>query len=181
MKSEVIDELKKIVGASRVLTDVEDLYVYSFQGPLGACPGPRPNAVVRVHSEEEVHKVIELAESEGIIVIRRDETAPQIIKHPWIMLDLTSPKDISSLRASLQKEKKPAVSAREPSMSSFSALKMALSERMLHQKCKKCALVSGAACSGFCEVAPFFDWNETWSAKGRTLLIKGLLDGDVEL
>ena len=181
MKSGVIDELKKIVGASRVLTDIEDLYVYSFQGPLGACPGPRPDAVVRAHSEEEIHKVIELAESEGIVVIRRDKTASQMMKHPWIMLDLTNPKNISSLRASLQKEKKPAVSAREPSMSNFSALKMALSDQMLHQKCKKCELASGAACSGFCEVAPFFDWNETWSAKGRTLLVKGLLDGDVEL
>jgi len=181
LRTGVIDELKKIVGASRVLTDIEDLYVYSFQGPLGVRPGPRPDAVVRVHSEEEVHKVIELAESEGIVVIRRDETASQMIKYPWIMLDLTSPKNISSLRTSLQKEKKPVVSTRVPFMSSFSALKMALSDRMLHQKCKKCELVSGAACSGFCEVAPFFDWNETWSAKGRTLLIKGLLNGDVEL
>lgn len=181
MKSEIIDELKKIVGTSSVLTDIEDLHVYSFQGPLGAYPGPRPDAIVKAHSEEEIHKVIEIAESERIVVIHRDKTIPQMIKNPWIMLDFTSPKDTSSLRASLQKEKKPAVSVHEPPMTSLSALEMALSNLMLHQKCKRCELASGAACSGFCEVAPFFDWNETWSAKGRTLLIKGFLDGNVKL
>jgi len=182
LKSEVINELKKIVGASRVLTDIEDLCVYSFQGPLGARSGPQPNAVVKVHSEEESHKVIELAESERIAIVCRDKTTSQMMKDPWIMLDLTSPKDISSLRVSLQKHaQKPEVSTREPSMNSFSALKIALSNQILHQKCRKCELASGAACSGFCEVAPFFDWNETWSAKGRTLLAKGLFDGGVRL
>jgi heterodisulfide reductase subunit D len=182
LKSEVIDELKKIVGASRVLTDIEDLYVYSFQGPLGARSGPQPNAVVKVHSEEESHKVIELAESERIAIVCRDKTTSQMMKDSWIMLDLTSPKDISSLRVSLQKHaQKPEVSTREPSMNSFSALKTTLSNQILHQKCRKCELASGAACSGFCEVAPFFDWNETWSAKGRTLLAKGLFDGGVRL
>lgn len=103
MKSEVINELKKIVGASRVLTDIEVLCVYSFQGPLGSRSGPQPNAVVKAHSEEESHKVIELAESERIAIVCRDKTTSQMIKDPWIMLDLTSPKDISSLRVSLQK------------------------------------------------------------------------------
>jgi len=179
LKFDIIDKLKRIVGSSNVLTDVEDLFVYSFQGPLGIRRGSRPDAVVKAQTAEEVEKVMELAETEGIHVVRRDETASKA-KHPFIMLDTTKPKNFLSLKCSLLEIKKSSITSRK-SMNWLSCLRESLSDKMLNRSCKKCELSSGAACSGFCEVAPFFDYNETWSAKGRLLLVKGLLEGDLEL
>lgn len=69
MQNQVIDALKKIVGAEHVLTSKEDLLSYSYD----ATPGFQhmPDAVVVPGNTEEVSKVMALANQEKIAVYPR--------------------------------------------------------------------------------------------------------------
>jgi len=179
LESEIIEELKKIVDPTKILTDDEDLFVYSFQGPLGSRSGPRPDAVVRSYSDEEIKKVIELAKNRNIHVISRNEIITSNVKPPIIMLDSTKPNDLPTLKSTLQKRKKFTRAYALP-MSRLLSLRQYLTTLLLHQKCKNCKLSFGSACNGYCEVTPFFDWNETWSSKGRIILARGLAKDQVK-
>ncbi|RLI44963.1 hypothetical protein DRO69_06175, partial [Candidatus Bathyarchaeota archaeon] len=177
LEASVVEKLKDIVGSENVLTDEEDLFVYSFQGPFGAQFGPSPDVVVRTWSDEEIKRVMRLAENKNIRVILRNETIPSNIGHPIIMLDTIKPSDLPSLKTS--SSRKELIAYKLP-MSELLGLRQHLKSLVIHQKCRECQLASGSACHGYCEVAPFFNWIETWSSKGRIILARELTKGRIE-
>ena len=67
----IIQSLRKIVGYSNVLTDLEDLYVYSFEQFFKQKQYPGLKTVVRVKTEEQSREVKELAETYALEVAIR--------------------------------------------------------------------------------------------------------------
>jgi len=52
-KNQIADKLKQILNESQVLTDLEDLYVYSFEKVFLNQNYPKPDIVVKVYSLKE--------------------------------------------------------------------------------------------------------------------------------
>ena len=175
-----IEKLKHIAGSENVISDAEDLYVYSFEGPLGMRRGPTPSAVIRLHSEDKAAEIAKLAKREGLYVARRSEAAPPVSEVPMIIIDLKTPPSVKALKQSLQI--KGTIESRIRTAmhsSSFQSWFTTFLPTRLIYRCSKCPESRGTACSGYCTVGPFFDGVETWSAKGRLLLSRGLFNGDL--
>lgn len=64
----VLDELRRVVGESHVLTSPEDMVAYAYDGTFAE---HRPDAVVGPANTEEVAQVVEIAYREGIPVVPR--------------------------------------------------------------------------------------------------------------
>jgi len=176
-----LEELVRAFGAENVLTDVEDLYVYSFYGELSIRRRCTPSAVLRLHSESEENELVRLAAQEGARIIRNDRP----IEEGWateggspvLLVDAREPFFGASLRARLSELEKLKAEMGK-------VLKVAPS--FLHWfvsslRTKDGYLVrEGADCDdGYCAVQPFFDGVETWSSKGRLLLTRGLFRGEL--
>lgn len=90
VSSEVIEDLKKIVGSENVLTLYEDLYCYSRDASWYS---GMPDVVVRPHSTEEVSKVLRLANELKIPVTpqggRTNLTGGAVPVKGGIVIDLT--------------------------------------------------------------------------------------------
>lgn len=69
MKAELIDELRRIVGAENVLTEKEDLLPYGFDGT--AAIKEAAACVVFASSTGEISAVLKLARREGVPVVTR--------------------------------------------------------------------------------------------------------------
>src|SRR5580692_2146653 len=67
--AEIIAQLRRMVGASNVLTEREDLIPYSFDGT--AALRQMPGAVVFVQSAAEVSEILKLANTAGFPVVTR--------------------------------------------------------------------------------------------------------------
>ena len=68
MHKKIVKALRKIVGKRSVLTDIEDLVCYSYDGTKQQC---LPDAVVRPGSATEVAQVLTLANTHGVPVYPR--------------------------------------------------------------------------------------------------------------
>ncbi|MGO9123069.1 MAG: FAD-binding oxidoreductase [Desulfomonilaceae bacterium] len=69
MKSRFVQKLEEVVGKSKVLSSEAELLCYSYDSaPLIS---HRPDAVVRVISEEDIHRTLEFAALEGLPVTTR--------------------------------------------------------------------------------------------------------------
>jgi len=182
LKTSIARTLKQIVGSTNVLTDQEDLYVYSFEYIFRERHYPPISAVVKTSSPEEIKKVTHLAEKEGFKVIRRgkystrkfsESNRPEIV-----LLDDAKPPDLKPLEEVELKATTEFIKeihrAGHGTFRNFAlALKTLFSERLTPQ-CQECKM-----CGGYCTVSPSFNDIETWSSKGRTLLIKGLNNEDL--
>ena len=184
LQPSVVNALKQIVGSTNVLTNPEDLYVYSFEHIFRERHYPPMSAVVRTSSPEETKKVMYLAKKEGLRVVRRGEhntgKVSESNKTEMVLLDDAKPPDLESLEeAELESTTefiKEFHRAGHGTFRNFAlALKTLLSDK-LTPRCQECD-----TCSGYCTVSPSFNDIETWSSKGRTLLIKGLTNGDLSL
>ena len=69
MKSRFVQKLEEVVGKSKVLSSEAELLCYSYDSaPLIS---HKPDAVVRVISEEDIHRTLEFAALEGLPVTAR--------------------------------------------------------------------------------------------------------------
>jgi hypothetical protein len=66
LKDSAIKSLRKKVGDSNVLTDPEDLYVYSFEHLFKQKQYPDLEAVVKTGSDRQIKEILELAQTEDI-------------------------------------------------------------------------------------------------------------------
>ena len=184
LRNDIIRILEQIVGSKNVLTDLEDLYVYSFEYIFREPNYPPISAVVRTSSSEEVRKVTHLAEKEGFRIIRRGEhnagKVSESNKTEIVLLDDAKPPDLKRLEeVELELATEYIGEIHRAGHGTFRnfalALKTLFSDR-LTPRCQECKI-----CSGYCTVSPSFNDIETWSSKGRPLLIKGLSNGDLAL
>lgn len=174
----VVELLKKIVKPEQILTDREDLYVYSFE-KIFEEQNPVPDIVVTTSSSEETQKVFELAGKGRFSAVKRGEISNQSVERPLLLLDdvpnpelnVGSSKEGETLR--ILKEIRESGYG-NPRNLAF-AMK-ALFSRKSHAKCEECK-----TCSGYCAVASSFDGVETWSSKGRTIVVRGLQDRELSV
>lgn len=184
LKSGIIQALGRIAGNSNLLTDLEDLYVYSFEQFFRQKQYPRLDAVVKVSSDRQASEIIELARKEGIRVIRRGEEKSrfsQTTSEATILIDDANPPKLEELLKSEEKHHRTSeleqeiLTAGHGSLRNYAvALKSFFSE-LPSQRCLTCNV-----CSGYCPVNKSFNNVETWSSKGRALLTRALASGDLQ-
>jgi len=179
----IINRLKQTVGNSNVLTDAEDLYVYSFEQFFRPKIYPKLDAVIKVGSDRQASEILELVRKEGIQTLRRSEEKirfSQTTSDATILIDDADPPQLEKLLKS--EEQQPRTSDLEQeirkaghgSLRNYAvALKSFFSE-LPSQKCLTCNV-----CSGYCPVSKSFNNVETWSSKGRALLTRALSSGDL--
>ena len=184
MKSSVTKTFERIVGPTNVLTDPEDLYTYSFEHIFRERQYPPICVVLRSRSPREIRKAMHLAAKENFQVIRRSDPNTRKVtesdKIEIVLLDDAEPPDLKPLKEiELESKTEYLKEIHSTGHGTFRNLALALrtlfSDRLTLQ-CQECR-----TCSGYCTVSPSFNNIETWSSKGRTLLIKGLNEGNLTL
>jgi heterodisulfide reductase subunit C len=167
-----VEHLKQIVKPEQILTDPEDLYVYSFE-KIFEEQNPVPDMVVKTLSSEEAQKILELAEKGCFTVVKRGEMiARQRVEKPFLLLDDTPTPELKMVSSKKVKIIEVLKGIRESGYGNPRNLAFALKTLFLEKnpaKCEECK-----TCSGYCTVASSFEGVETWSSKGRAIVIRGL-------
>jgi len=184
LKTSVIQCLKKILGEANVLTDAEDLYVYSFEQFFSERRRyPKLDAVVRVTSNEQAKDVMELAQRENIEIFRRGTKSNEVLQTKptlTVLIDDANPPQLTRLLEGEEKElsakfEEEIRKAGHGTFRNFAFALKSLFSGLPAQKCLDCQV-----CSGYCTVAPSLNGVETWSSKGRTLLTRALSTGELQ-
>jgi glycolate oxidase len=182
-RNSLIKGFQRIVGAQNVLTNPEDIYVYSFEHFFRNRRYTNLVAVVRVATEEELKKAEELAPDKDIAVVRRSLWKPEISeqgKEATVLLDDTMQPELKIMDEEEGKERaskfqKELEAAGHGTFRNFALALKSLFSSLPAQKCLSCSV-----CSGYCIVASSFNGVETWSSKGRTLLTRALFSGELQ-
>ncbi|MFX1321408.1 MAG: (Fe-S)-binding protein [Promethearchaeota archaeon] len=182
-KNRIIQQLNRILKESQVLTDLEDRYVYSFEKIFLDQTYSKPDIIVRVSSLKEEKEVIELLEKENVILIKRGEEASSFNDKTSKFLILLDNIKIPKLENYSEK-----IGEKDDNITKFNELHIAgygtyrnlalLVQNLLYgktlNKCRQCI-----TCSGYCTVSSSFNGVETWSSKGRMLITKGIMNGEL--
>lgn len=180
----IIQSLKQIAGDSNVLTDREDLYVYSLEHFFKPKQYPRPDVVVRVNSSQLADEIFESARKNGIQVFRRSEGKSGLLQATSklvLLIDDAAPPQLETLLESGEKHPKMAeleqeIDGAEPGeLRNYALALSSFLSKMPVQKCLHCQV-----CRGYCTISPFHNNIETWSSKGRTILTRALSDRELQ-
>jgi len=148
---QVIKHLRQIVKPEQILTDPEDLYVYSFER-IFEKQNPMPDIVVRIISSKKTQEIFELAGKEGFTVVKRGGMVNrQSVRKPLVLLDDVPPPELkraSSKRGEITEILK---EIREKGHGSPRNLALALKTLFLDKNLAKCEECK--TCSGYCTVA----------------------------
>jgi len=188
LRNHTIRKLTEIVGPERVLTDPEDLYVYSFETLFEEPKYSHFDAIVKAVSEDEIAQIEELAAAEGFNLIRRGKNIaiyePRETKRSGtIILDPVPHPEITALDAKLReksqrlreyRQKLMDAMRKERSYKGLASVMASLFQDKGILQCGDCEV-----CTGYCTVSPTFSHVETYSAKGRHLLTRGLMRGEL--
>jgi len=188
LRNHAIRRLTDIVGPERVLTDPEDLYVYSFETLYEEPKYSNFDAVVKAVSEDEIAQIAELAATERFSVIHRGKNAaisePQDTKRGGtILLDTVPHPEITAFDEKLREKSQHLREYRQKLMDamrkerSYKALASVIASLFRDKAILQCG--DCEVCTGYCTVSPTFSHVETYSAKGRHLLTKGLMKGEL--
>jgi len=173
---ELVKSLKSRFGENTVLTSFEHLYVYSHTGEFGIKKQSLPQAILRIKSDEEHRYLDKLIEGIDTQVIQNDDLGKTHFDptKPYILVDVQEPIGIDDLQRRLDevaREKEQRKSSLKNASSFhdwFSATMQGTDGFRLEDD------------RGFCIVQSFFDGVQTYSSKGRILLARGLLKGELE-
>ena len=171
--TETVELLRGIVGKPNVLTDVEDLYVYSFEQIHRERHPQEILAVVRTDKAEEVKKVAKVTKERGYSLVPRGRIHGfNNSSNPIIMLDDHEQLDLKPYEKPEEPHSDDVKEFHEAESGTLK--KLALARRLLFldrpaSKCEDCRI-----CSSYCTVASSFNGVETWSAKGRMLLMRAI-------
>jgi len=171
---QLLARLVEALGADKVLAEPEDLYVYSRMGAFGVEETRPPVTVLRL-SESEARGLGSLVDGAAQVVALGEEAEPSPL--PTLVVDQTEPTSLEELERSLSEVTRSRKETLKQSKESRSVTLQAsahlqsldgyrLGERM-------------ADGSGFCVVQRFMGGHETFSAKGRLLLSRGLSRGEL--
>ncbi len=174
---DIIDNLGQIVGAENVLADVEDLYVYSYERIFRKQQYSTLDFILRVSSKEQVQEICRLAKKKDFTVIRRSVGETEGVRsgrYPTVLVDDTVPPELERSRPIKEYAKE----VSRAGHGTFRNLALAFKTLFMKRAVSKC--LQRATCSGYCTVTPAFNDVETWSSKGRALLMRGLSKGELQ-
>jgi glycolate oxidase len=171
------------VGDKNVLTDPDDIYVYSFEHFFRERRYTNLIAVVHSVTDEELRKIEELAHEKGVAVVRRSvwkqENKQQNRAGTVLIDDTTQPElkiiDKEEGKERSSKSQKELEAAEHGTFRNFALALNSLFSGLPAQKCLNCNV-----CSGYCTVASSFNGVETWSSKGKTLLTRAFFSGELQ-
>ena len=172
---QLLARLVDALGAERVLTEPEDIYVYSHLGVFGVKETKPPVAVLRIDaSETRSLKSLIGDEAQAVGPSQGDaESSPM----PTIMVDQREPTSLDDLEQSLAEVTQSRTERRKQSKESKSiALQSASYLQSLDGYRLGERMADG---SGFCVVQRFMGDHETYSSKGRLLLSRGIFRGEL--
>ena len=181
-KKEFIEQLKGILDESQILTDFEDLYVYSFEKTFLDQIYPKLDIVVKISSLKEEQKILEVAKKNDVVVIKRGEEYPSGFNKDTVLLldDVEIPNLEDCIEEIEDKDKffkKKIYEMYRNGYSTFRNLALAVQNILFGKtlnKCQQCI-----TCSGYCTVSPSFNGIETWSSKGKMLIARGVMKGEL--
>jgi Fe-S oxidoreductase len=184
-KIKIIEKLNQCIKKGQVLTDLEDLYVYSFEKIFLDQQDINPDIVIRNASLEERIELKKLAEKEDIILIERGKIGSPVINKSSTTIILLDNAEIPTLEdcvtETIKKDdfftavKKFPINGYGTYRNLASAIQTLLIGKTLN-KCQNCT-----TCSGYCTISPYFNGIETYSSKGRLLVTKGVIKGDLNI
>jgi len=182
-KNGIAEDLRQVVGPKNILTDIEDLYVYSHERFFREARYPRLDLVVRIDSNEQARRVLELARKGKFTVVCRSAGKIEVFgsaRSPIILLDDVIPPKLETLSVAEEKERMEeyAKEIHRAGHGTFRNFALALRSLFMSVPAGKC--LEGTTCSGYCTVTLSFNGVETWSSKGRALLIRGLSSGELQ-
>jgi Fe-S oxidoreductase len=183
-KRNLVEQLKGMLTGVHVITDIEDRFVYSFEKIFKEPAYPVPDIVIKVSSQEEEDEVLKLARKEEFNLIKRGEQFSASLagsSKPLILLDNlkipaleNSEKGTGKNRIINETDQLPRIRFGTHKNRAL-VVKTFFSKKTIN-KCHQCNV-----CSDYCTVTSYFDGIETWSSKGRALLIRGLINGDLNI
>ncbi len=180
-QSKILDRLVGAFGSENVFTDSEDLYVYSFYGEFSIRRGERPFAVLRLRSDGEERELVRLLKGYEIRVVRNDSKQEEElggVDAPVLLVDTRDPISPAALRERLSELLEAQEDGKEKLKGDLSFPDWLVSSLKLRDGYR---IGERPGCDiGFCAVQPFFDGLETFSSKGRLLLTRGLLRGELK-
>ncbi|NVM34487.1 MAG: (Fe-S)-binding protein [Candidatus Lokiarchaeota archaeon] len=182
-KDKITEQLKRIVNENQVLTDLEDRYVYSFEKIFTDIIDLKPEIIVRVSSLNEENEIKRFIEKENAILIERGKTYSQIKGNSSKNLVLLDNVEIPTLKNCIDE-----IGKKDRNITKFDKLDLkgygtyrnlafAVQNLFLGKTLTKCQQCT--TCSGYCTVSPSFNGVETWSSKGRILITRGIMKGDL--
>ncbi len=150
LKDGVLQSLGEIVGPTNVLTDMEDLYVYSYEHFFRKQQYPKLDFVLRVSSNEQAQKVLELAKKDGFTVIRRSAGKVEVFgsaRSPIVLLDDAIPPKLAIL-SEVEEERiaeyaKEVYRAGHGTFRNFALALKTLFMKVPASKCLECTTCSG--------------------------------------
>jgi Fe-S oxidoreductase len=172
----VIKSLQAIVGLANVLTDVEDLYVYSFEHIFRKQQYPTVKAIAKTQSQNQINKILNLAQEKNFSTILRSKGTKKPTKADIVLIDDIKPAELKPQQKQLSKEIQENIKEIHrtghgtPRNISLALDTVFRSNPFFHYQ-------ETPLSSSHCTVAQSFNHIETWSSKGRTLLMKGLTEG----
>ena len=171
---QLLARLVEALGADKVLAEPEDIYVYSRTGAFGVEETTPPIAVLRL-CESEAWGLGSLVDGAAQVVALGEEAEPSPL--PTLLVDGRQPISLEELERGLgevtRSRKETLRKSKESKSLAFqaSAHLQSLDGYRLGER-----MDDG---SGFCVVQRFMGGHETFSAKGRLLLSRGLSRGEL--
>lgn len=172
----LINLLKSKFGEENVLTAFEHLYVYSHTGEFGVKKQSQPQAILRIKSSEESRLLDTLLKEIPYQVIRNDDLENSCYDptKPFILVDVQETVGIDDLLNRLDdlargKEEHKTSLKKASSIHDWFSMTMQGKEGFREGDDR-----------GFCVVQSYFDGVQTYSSKGRLLLARGLIKGELE-
>jgi len=179
----LIEELRKTLEEDLVLTDFEDQYVYSFEKIFLNPAYPKPDIIIRAPSLKAENIISDLAEKYNALLLKRGEKFESSLKNDSRILILLDNVKIPKLEKCIEeeKEKKETIKSiyeiHEKGYGTYRNLTLAVKHIFLGKALNKCQQCS--TCTGYCTVSPSFKGIETWSSKGRMLITRGIMKGEL--
>jgi Fe-S oxidoreductase len=183
LKSRITRVINQTLPSVQVLTDLEDIYVYSFEKIFLERKKSAPNMVIRVSSLKEEKEVRKLVKKEGAFLIERGTPIENRISNSSEFIVLLDNIEIPNLISCINQEdsnKEIIFNVKNLDLKGFGtkknvvlAVKNLFAGKVL-AKCNQCS-----TCSGYCTVSSSFNGVESWSSKGRMLLTRGIMRGEL--
>jgi glycolate oxidase len=184
-KYDIIEKLKKIIKKGQVLTDLEDLYVYSFEKIFSDQMYFKPNVVIRNVSLDEERELKKLSEKEDILLIERGQSIapiPNKSSKTLILLDNVEIPKLDNCAAEMIDKDDFILNIKNFPIGGYGTyrnLALAVQNLFIGKTLHKCQTCT--TCSGYCTVSPSFKGVETYSSKGRMLVTRGVIKSELNL
>jgi len=180
----LVEELKQTSTKIHVLTDLEDRYVYTFEKIFMDQVYPLPDIVVKVYSLDQKEKIFEVVKKEKVTLIQRGDPLPSTFANSNTILlldDVKIPTLDKNVTNKTQKSdlNKYLAELRRIGHGTYRNFALAVQTLFIRKFGNIC--LQSSTCSDYCTVTPSFDGIETYSARGRGLLIKGVMKGELNL